>query len=82
MQDDQVIMDQLKIGNSWEGYKTTLLKLVVNTNTIKKKKVSRRIYSQKLSHERLFLRFVCNNACCDEIRSLDAFNLELLLALA
>mmetsp|Transcript_28003 Transcript_28003/g.58327 ORF Transcript_28003/g.58327 Transcript_28003/m.58327 type:complete len:95 (+) Transcript_28003:1891-2175(+) len=37
-QDDQGIMDQLRIGNTWEGYKASLLKLVVNTNSIRKKK--------------------------------------------
>jgi hypothetical protein len=39
-QDDQVIMDQLRKGNTWEGYKASLLKLVVNTNSMRKKKVS------------------------------------------
>ncbi len=39
-QDDQCIMDQLRIGNTWEGYKASLLKLVVIKNSERKKKVS------------------------------------------
>jgi hypothetical protein len=33
-------MDQLRIGNTWEGYKASLLKLVVIKNSERKKKVS------------------------------------------